>query len=134
MDCCTFVDGVGAVPPEFLRSYTFQGTNQSAPDMYGYDASCDYWTGPDGFKYWTTSHADEKYTWGHDIVFQDGPTGVTWRWGVFNVTAQPDELFALPNNTTCTQTCSKVLSTGHHDALAPHVRTARLGVGLGGTR
>ena len=56
IECCTFVKGVGAVPPAFLQAYTYQGTNKSAPDLYGNQVSCDYWTGPEGFKYWTTSH------------------------------------------------------------------------------
>ena len=35
IDCCSFVEGVGAVPPAFLRAYTYAETNISAPDMYG---------------------------------------------------------------------------------------------------
>ena len=62
-----------------MHAYTYQGTNQSAPDLYGNEVSCDAWTGPEGFKYWTVGHHDARYSnWGHDIVFQDGPTGVTW--------------------------------------------------------
>ena len=69
--CCTFVKGVGAVPPTFLQAYTYKGTNISAPDYYGNQVSCDYWEGPEGFKYWTVGHNDKKYSnWGHDIVFQ----------------------------------------------------------------
>ena len=40
IDCCLFQAGVGAVPPQFLRAYTYKGTNQTAPDMYGNDVSC----------------------------------------------------------------------------------------------
>ena len=43
--CCTFVSGVGAVPPNFLHAYTLAGSNVSAPDMYGNSVSCDHWTG-----------------------------------------------------------------------------------------
>ena len=51
--------------------------------------ACDYWLGPEGFKYWTVGHHDKLYkNYGHDIVFQDGPTGVTWRWGNFDVSPQ----------------------------------------------
>ena len=42
VDCCQFVAGVGTVPPQFLRAYTYKGTNMSAPDMYGNNVSCDY--------------------------------------------------------------------------------------------
>jgi hypothetical protein len=35
IDCCRFVKDVGAVPPAFLKAYTYKGTNISAPDMYG---------------------------------------------------------------------------------------------------
>ena len=51
IECCQFVKGVGAVPPNFLRSYTFKGTNVSALDMYGNNVMCDYWEGPEDFKY-----------------------------------------------------------------------------------
>ena len=35
IECCQFVKDVGAVPPAFLKAYTYKGTNISAPDMYG---------------------------------------------------------------------------------------------------
>jgi len=130
VDCCTFSSAVGAVPPNFLHAYTYKGTNVSAPDMYGNDVSCDYWEGPEGFKYWTVDHFDPLYhNRGHDILFQDGPTGVTWRWGNFDVSPQDDSLFHLPASADCTKTCSKLLSQDHHDALAAHVRIARMGRG-----
>lgn len=124
ISCCTFVSGVGAVPPQFLRAYTYKTTNVSQPDFYGNQVSTDEWDGPDGFKYWTVSHWDEHYkNWGHDIVFQDGPTGVTWRWGVFTVQPQDDATFALPADLkTCQKTCSKFLSAEEHTALGEHVR------------
>ena len=129
IDCCTFVSDVGAVPPKFLRAFTYKGTNESQPDMYGNQVRCDHWDGPQGFKYWTVSHFDSLYhNWGHDIVFQDGPTGVTWRWGNFDVTAQPASLFELPSGADCSKTCSKLLAPEHHEALAKHVRIASLGV------
>ena len=123
IDCCLFKSGVGAVPPQFLRAYTYKGTNQSAPDMYGNEVSCDAWSGPEGFKYWTVGHHDARYhNWGHDIVFQDGPTGVTWRWGNFNVRAQDDSLFALPADAqTCAKSCSVFLSAAEHDAVTRYV-------------
>ena len=123
IDCCLFVSGVGAVPPQFLRAYTYKSTNQSAPDLYGNDVSCDYWEGPEGFKYWTVGHSDSLYhNWGHDIVFQDGPTGVTWRWGNFNVRPQDDSRFALPADAkTCAKDCSKLLSDGEHASLSNYV-------------
>ena len=45
IDCCTFVSGVGAVPPTFLQAYTYKSTDQLAPDFYGNQVSCDYWEG-----------------------------------------------------------------------------------------
>jgi hypothetical protein len=51
--CCTFVSGVGAVPPTFLQAYTYKGTNVTSHDYDGNAVSCDYWEGPEGFKYWT---------------------------------------------------------------------------------
>jgi hypothetical protein len=124
VDCCTFVSGVGAVPPTFLQAYTYKSTDQMAPDLYGAQVSCDYWEGPEGFKYWTVGHDDAKYkNWGHDIVFQDGPTGVTWRWGGFTVEPQDDSTFQLPGtDEECAKTCSKVLSVEEHDALTEHVQ------------
>jgi len=65
--------------------------------------------------------------WGHDIVFQDGPTGVTWRWGNFDVSPQPDSLFELPKGADCSKTCSKFLGAEHHEALQAHTRMALLG-------
>ena len=97
VDCCLFKEGVSAVPIQFVHSFTRAGQNVSAPDFYGNDVSCDYWEGPDGFKYWTVGKHDELYhNVGHDIVFQDGPTGVTWRWGNFDVREQDDAIFDLP--------------------------------------
>jgi len=128
IDCCTFAADVGAVPPNFLRAYAYQGTNESQPDMYGNSVQCDHWDGPDGFKYWTVSHYDSLYSnWGHDIVFQDGPTGVTWRWGNFDVSPQPASLFELPAGADCSKTCSHLMATEHHDALVAHARLARHG-------
>ena len=124
IECCQFVSGVGAVPPNFLRSYTFKGTNVSAPDMYGNNVMCDYWEGPQGFKYWTTNHFDKLYNYGHDIVFQDGPTGVTWRWGRFNVRPQNDskfQLFADPS--ICSKSCTKFLSKVEMERLGSHLNT-----------
>lgn len=128
IDCCTFVSGIGAVPPKFLRAYTYEGTNVSAPDLYGNDVMSDHWSGPDGFEYWTVSHFDSLYhNWGHDIVFQDGPTGVTWRWGNFDVSPQDDSLFQLPAGADCSKTCSKFLAAEHHAALSVHATLARHG-------
>jgi len=123
VDCCKFVDGVGAVPPEFLQSYTYDGPD-TAPDMYGNTVQCDKWSGPGGFKYWTVGHNDTVYkNFGHDIVFQDGPTGVTWRWGNFTVEAQPESLFTLPAG-NCEESCPKFFSSGEMSGLLrdAHVR------------
>ena len=38
---------------------------------------CDEWTGPSGFKYWTVGRSSPIYSFGHDIVLQDGPAN-TW--------------------------------------------------------
>ena len=123
IDCCTFVKGVGAVPPTFLQAYTYKGTNVMKPDYAGNSVNTDYWSGPEGFKYWTVSHNDKKYkNWGHDIVFQDGPTGVTWQWGDFTVTPQDDKIFDLPGTEAqCATQCSKFLTKDEHDALSKHV-------------
>merc|ERR1711871_155397 len=117
VDCCLFKEDVGAVPPAFLKAYKRTMVNDTAPDMYGNSINTEKWEGPSGFKYWTVGHFDETYSnWGHDIVFQDGPTGVTWRWGNFNVTAQDDSLFALPADArTCAKSCSIFLSANAHD-------------------
>jgi len=125
VDCCKFVDGVGAVPPQFLQSYTYQGT-ENAPDMYGNSVLCEKWNGPEGFKYWTVAPNDITYkNVGHDIVFQDGPTGVTWRWGNFTVEPQASSLFELPAG-NCEESCPKFLgATGGESLLQdPHVRRA----------
>merc|ERR1712107_565941 len=100
VDCCTFKAGVGAVPPQFLQSMSLVGQDVDAPDMYGNTVKCDEWEGQT-FKYWTVGRNDPLYkNVGHDIVFQDGPTGVTWRWGNFNVTSQPADVFELPTGET----------------------------------
>jgi len=127
VDCCKFVDKVGAVPPEFLQSYTYKGS-EKAPDMYGNSVQCDKWEGPSGFKYWTVGHDDAKYkNFGHDIVFQDGPTGVTWRWGNFKVEPQADSLFELPAG-KCEESCPKYLGAEDAEGLMQdlHVRRAML--------
>lgn len=125
VDCCQFVAGVGAVPPEFLQSYTLVGQNVTAPDMYGNDVKCDEWSGPDGFKYWTSGKDDETYrnSTGHDIVFQDGPTGVTWRWGKFDP-LPPGDHFTLPAG--CDKACPKFLEAQEMAALHAdaHVKRA----------
>lgn len=125
VDCCKFVDEVGAVPPEFLQSYTYKGP-EKAPDMYGNSVQCDHWEGPEGFEYWTVSHSDTVYkNFGHDIVFKDGPTGVTWRWGNFTVAPQAASLFELPAG-KCEQKCPKFLDASGEQALLqdPHVQRA----------
>jgi hypothetical protein len=68
-------------------------------------------------------HSDARYhNWGHDIVFQDGPTGVTWRWGNFNVRPQDDALFELPADAkTCAKDCSVILSAAEHASLGSYV-------------
>jgi len=123
IDCCRFVKDVGAVPPAFLKAYTYKGTNISAPDMYGNNVMCDQWDGPQGFQYWTVSHYDKLYkNWGHDILFKDGPTGVTWRWGNFNVTEQPDELFQLFSDpATCSKSCTKFLTEEERAEMERHI-------------
>eukprot|EP00948_MAST-09A_sp_MAST-9A-sp1_P004192 g4192.t1 len=123
IDCCLFTSGVGAVPPAFLKAYTYKGTNITQPDYYGNQISTEEWDGPENFKYWTVSHYDAIYkNWGHDIVFQDGPTGVTWRWGNFDVSDQDDTIFALPGaQSECSKSCSKFLAEEEITALSEHV-------------
>merc|ERR1712203_1330337 len=121
VQCCKFVADVGAVPPEFLQSYKRTAQDDEALDMAGNKVKCDKWEAPDGFKYWTVGHNDAIYkNFGHDIVFQDGPTGVTWRWGNFSVTPQDDSLFELPDagaGHSCEDSCPKFLSTDELGAL-----------------
>ena len=62
-----------------------------------------------------------------DIVFKDGPTGVTWRWGNFNVSQMPGELFELPAGADCSKKCSKLMASEDHAAALVHARLARLG-------
>ena len=124
VDCCTFKAGVGAVPPQFLQSMSLVGQDVDAPDMYGNTVKCDEWEGQT-FKYWTVGRNDPLYkNVGHDIVFQDGPTGVTWRWGNFNVTSQPADVFELPTVGDCSESCPTFLTDSEMDALHrdPHVR------------
>ena len=77
------------------------------PDFYGNQVSTDHWEGPLNFEYWTVGHNDKLYkNWGHDIVFKDGPTGVTWQWGNFDVSPQDDSLFKLPGSMDeCSKKC-----------------------------
>lgn len=124
VDCCLFKAGVGAVPPEFLQSYKLVARDELAPDMYGNQVSCDKWDGPLGFKYWTVGKSDSTYkNFGHDIVFQDGPTGVTWRWGNFTKLPEDESLFKLPKG-QCSQPCSAFLENDEVHALLQdsHVR------------
>ena len=76
------------------------------------------------YPFFTAGHNDAHYkNWGHDIVFQDGPTGVTWAWGDFTVEPQDDALFDLPGTPAeCAKTCSKLLSVEEHAAMTEHVR------------
>ena len=49
-------------------------------------------------KNWTVGRNHPLYKFvAHEIVtvFQDGLTGVTWRWGTFNVTTPPSDMFKL---------------------------------------
>merc|ERR1712211_170139 len=92
--------------------------------MYGNTVKCDEWEGQT-FKYWTVGKNDPLYNnVGHDIVFQDGPTGVTWRWGNFNVTIQPADVFELPTVGDCSESCPTFLTDSEIGALHrdPHVR------------
>lgn len=116
VDCCLFVKGVGAAPPEFLQSFTLKARDQDAPDMYGNQVKCDEWEGPEGFRYWTVGKNDPLYkNFGHDIVFQDGPTGVTWRWGNFSALPAGDH-FSLPAG-QCSTPCSVILEAAEIEAL-----------------
>ena len=99
VNCCLFVEQVGAVPVQFLHSFTRIAQNVYAPDLYGNKVSCDYWEGPGGFAYWTVGNNDPLYhNFGHDIKFQDGQTGVSWRWGNFDVSPQNETIFDLPGS------------------------------------
>jgi len=127
VDCCKFKADVGAVPPQFLQSYKLSAQGVSKPDMYGGQIKTDQWDGPEGFQYWTSAKDDSTYGFGHDIVFKDGPSGVTWRWGNFSVTPQDEKLFELPAG-NCEEDCPKFLSSDEISALHsdPHVRRASL--------
>lgn len=129
VQCCKFVGDVGAVPPEFLQSFKRTAQDEEALDMVGNKVKCDRWEGPDGFKYWTVGHNDAIYkNFGHDILFQDGPTGVTWRWGNFSVAPQANSLFDLPDagdGHSCEDSCPKFLSSEELEALALDSHVAR---------
>jgi len=127
VDCCKFKADVGAVPPQFLQSYKLSAQGVSKPDMYGGQIKTDQWDGPSGFQYWTSAKDDATYGFGHDIVFKDGPTGVTWRWGNFSVVPQEDKLFDLPAG-NCEESCPKFLAMDEISALHsdPHVRHVSL--------
>jgi len=107
VNCCTFKANVSAVPIQFLHSFTLKESNVKAQDYYGNEVSTDHWVGPLNFQYWTVGHNDTRYkNWGHDIVFQDGPTGVTWQWGNFDVSPQDDSIFKLPGTPEeCAKSC-----------------------------
>jgi len=99
VQCCLLFPGVGAVPPNFLAAFTYNGT-AIAQDYYNDTYECNYWVGDGGFAYWT----DVKQ--GHDIYFQDGPTGTYWSWGRFTVAPQDPIFFALPGSAEeCNQPC-----------------------------
>jgi len=98
IDCCLFVDGVGAVPPNFLRGFNYSQKNETVPDMYGKQHNCYLWDGEDDFKYWTD--ADK----GIDVQFQDGPSGVKWNFGSMIVQSQDPSIFTLPAG-DCSKSC-----------------------------
>jgi len=120
------------VPPAFLNSFTYE-ENETVPDMYGNQVNTHRWSGPGGFKYWT---AAEPYTGAdgtsfpqkHDVKFQDGPTGVTWRFGKFDVsTPQDDRLFQQSTYGTpeqCATDCSIFMSKQEKEMAmrAPEIR------------
>lgn len=97
LDCCTLFAGVGAVPPNFLQGFNFSST-ETADDMYGVQHNCNFWLGADDFGYWTD--VDTR----HDIQFRDGPSGVFWNFGHFNVVNQSEALFQLPSG-DCSTKC-----------------------------
>ena len=124
-ECCLFVPDVGAVPPNFLAPFNFSDV-ENADNYYGDSVSCNHWTGPESFGFWTAASS------GVDIKFKDGPTSVTWNVGKFNVTSQPDELFQLPTTGDCSKKCGflKDQSYAAEDLLSlvsdPMVRLALL--------
>jgi hypothetical protein len=103
VDCCTFVAGVGAVPPAFLGGFTY-ADEDTAQDMFGETHTCDHWGGSGNFPssafgYWTDK------TSGEDIKFKDGPTGVEWNFaGKLQVRSQNASMFQLPGD--CSKKCS----------------------------
>jgi len=126
IDCCLFQGGVGAVPTTFLQAFTRVGQNEIAQDYAGRNVSCDHWSGPQAFEYWTSDHNDPVHGFGEDIVFKDGPTGVTWQWGDFDVKDMADSIFDLPGTEAqCNTPCKKVLSEEEHKSLADHVRLVK---------
>jgi len=116
LECCLLIPDVGAVPPSFLQGFTWNST-QTAPNLYGQETKCDYWTsGASGFAYWTQLNT------GFDVFFQDGPTGTYWAWGDFNVVSQPSSVFALPGNSAqCAASCFPDHSSKTKKLLREHV-------------
>jgi len=97
--CCSYVPGVGAVPPDFLRGFNYSGHIESVPDQHGIKHNTYRWDGADDFKYWTDANN------GDDVQFQDGPTGVKWNFGDMVVEAQATSIFDLPAG-DCSQDCN----------------------------
>lgn len=112
LGCCLMFPQIGAVPPQFLQGFTYNGS-ATAPDFYGVEQQTYYWTGPGGFAYWTLIPG------GHDIFFNDGNGFGYWAWGLFNVTKQPAELFELPGDeASCNKACPGFGSKLHMQTLA----------------
>ncbi|KJE89608.1 hypothetical protein CAOG_01043 [Capsaspora owczarzaki ATCC 30864] len=102
IDCCLFQDGVGTVPPNFLGGFNYSGSTQIIKDYYGVSHNTYHWKGIEDFGYWTDVSSEV------DVQFQDGPTGVHWNFGNFNVVNQTASIFALPAG-NCETKCNFLL-------------------------
>lgn len=109
LDCCTLAAGVGAIPPAFLSGFNFSSI-ESATDLYGDEHTCNYWLGTEDFGYWT-----DEYT-NHDVQFRDGPSGVEWHFGHFNVENQTSSLFDLPYGGDCSSSCGFLMASDNAKA------------------
>jgi len=89
LDCCLLIPGVGSVPPEFLKNFKYDSI-QLAEDYYGVNHTTYYWTGIDGFAYWTDAQTKA------DIKFKDGETGIFWNFGELEDRPQDNKWFTLP--------------------------------------
>lgn len=112
--CCVLFPGVGTIPPDFLKAFTWNGT-EHAPNMYGNLIQSNFWRSEAGFLYWTSVKT------GIDVRVRDGPESVFWNYGTVSFRAQDPKRFVSPPN--CAAQCN---TSSFVDAS----RVARLGAAL----